>query len=229
MSWFRDMAMLFGEWVVLMIIPLFIGILIVWILCYKKLSKCIKENENLKTKYKENQITQDISDDLKIVKGVDDKLYKRLKEKGIDTFYKLALLSAGEVNRLEREFDFEEHRIENENWITQAAQLHFEKYGESIYDKVTVKAVYKDAFEKQLAEAKRGIAIDYTDDLKLISGVGPKMEKLLHDFGITTFYHLSKLKKDGVAALNDKLEFFPGRIERDNWIEQARNLHKKLH
>jgi len=92
-----------------------------------------------------------------------------------------------------------------------------------------VDAVYQDAFEKQLAEANKGMVFDYTDDLKLISGVGPKMEKLLHDFGITTFYHLSKLDKDGVEALNDKLEFFPGRIERDDWIGQAKAFHKEMH
>ncbi len=55
------------------------------------------------------------------------------------------------------------------------------------------------------------------------------MEKLLHDFGITTFYHLSKLDKNGVEALNDKLEFFPGRIERDDWIGQAKAFHKEMH
>jgi len=112
--------------------------------------------------------------------------------------------------------------------IPQAAQLHFEKYGEEIYDKVSVDAVYQDAFDKQLAEANKGMVFDYTNDLKLISGVGPKMEKLLHDFGITTFYHLSKLDKNGVEALNDKLEFFPGRIERDDWIGQAKAFHKEM-
>ncbi len=51
----------------------------------------------------------------------------------------------------------------------------------------------------------------------------------MHEFGITTFYHLSKLDKEGINALNDKIEFFPGRMERDDWIGQAKELHKKLH
>jgi len=55
------------------------------------------------------------------------------------------------------------------------------------------------------------------------------MEKLLYDFGITTFHHLSKLDMDGVEALNDKLEFFPGRMERDDWIGQAKAFHKEMH
>lgn len=55
------------------------------------------------------------------------------------------------------------------------------------------------------------------------------MQKLLHDFGLTTSYHLSKPDKVVVETLNDKLEFFPGRIERDDWIEQAKAFYKEIH
>ena len=63
----------------------------------------------------------------------------------------------------------------------------------------------------------------------MICGVGPTMEKQLQASRITTFYHLSKLDKIGVEALHDKLEFFPGRLERDDWIGQAKAFHKEMH
>jgi NADH-quinone oxidoreductase subunit J len=62
------------------------------------------------------------------------------------------------------------------------------------------------------------------DDLKRIKGIGPKLESLLHRNGITTFLQIATLTPEEVAALDEQLEEFKGRIERDNWIEQARQL-----
>lgn len=85
------------------------------------------------------------------------------------------------------------------------------------------------AFTKHLEEASKGIELNYEDDLKEISGVGPKMEKMLKEFGVQTFYQLSKFDEEGVAALNAKLDGFAGRIQRDNWVGQAFELHDKHH
>lgn len=62
------------------------------------------------------------------------------------------------------------------------------------------------------------------DDLKRIKGIGPKLESLLHHNGITTLLQIATLTPEEVAALDEQLEEFKGRIERDNWIEQARQL-----
>ena len=61
------------------------------------------------------------------------------------------------------------------------------------------------------------------DDLKLISGVGPALEKKLHDLGITTFAQIAAWSADDITEFDDKLSF-KGRIERDNWLEQAAKL-----
>ena len=58
------------------------------------------------------------------------------------------------------------------------------------------------------------------DDLKRISGVGPALEKKLHDLGITTFAQIAAWSPEEIADFDDKLSF-KGRIERDNWLEQA--------
>ncbi len=58
-----------------------------------------------------------------------------------------------------------------------------------------------------------------------ISGVGPVIVGKLNDLGITTFEQIAKLKKAEIAEIDEKLNF-KGRIERDDWIKQAKELAK---
>ena len=61
------------------------------------------------------------------------------------------------------------------------------------------------------------------DDLKKLSGVGPALEKKLHENGVTSFAQIAAWTPEDVADMDDKLSF-KGRIERDGWIEQAAKL-----
>jgi small subunit ribosomal protein S1 len=63
------------------------------------------------------------------------------------------------------------------------------------------------------------------DDLKKVNGIGPVYEKKLNEIGIYTWEQLSKLTSEAVADL-EQLTKWPGRVERDNWIEQAKELCK---
>lgn len=65
------------------------------------------------------------------------------------------------------------------------------------------------------------------DDLKLISGVGPFIEKKLNSIGIYTFDQISKFTKEDIETVTALIQFFPGRIERDNWTDQAEKLKNK--
>lgn len=62
------------------------------------------------------------------------------------------------------------------------------------------------------------------DDLKKISGVGPFIEKKLNTIGIYTFNQISKFSDDDIKNVTDLIEFFPGRILRDDWRGQANVL-----
>ena len=62
------------------------------------------------------------------------------------------------------------------------------------------------------------------DDLKLIKGVGPKLEAMLHGLGFFHFDQVAKWSADEVAWVDQNLEGFKGRVSRDNWVEQARLL-----
>ena len=63
------------------------------------------------------------------------------------------------------------------------------------------------------------------DDLKNLSGVGPALEKKLHEAGVTTFAQIAGWTEADVTAMDEKL-LFKGRIEREGWIEQAKELAK---
>lgn len=63
------------------------------------------------------------------------------------------------------------------------------------------------------------------DDLKKISGVGPVLEKKLNALGITTFAQVAAFTAEDIAKVDDALSF-KGRIDRDNWLEQAATLAK---
>lgn len=65
------------------------------------------------------------------------------------------------------------------------------------------------------------------DDLKEIVGIGPFLERKLHSLGIYTFRQVAKFSKEDIDKVNELIEFFPGRIERDNWVDQAKTFHEK--
>ncbi|MBZ8119181.1 50S ribosomal protein L21 [Roseovarius sp. LXJ103] len=61
------------------------------------------------------------------------------------------------------------------------------------------------------------------DDLKQLSGVGPALEKKLHEAGVTSFAQIAAWSPEDVAAMDEKLSF-KGRIDREGWIDQAKKL-----
>ncbi len=61
------------------------------------------------------------------------------------------------------------------------------------------------------------------DDLKKISGIGPAIEKTLHEFGIFHFRQIAAFTPENIAWLDRHIR--PrGRIEREDWVGQARTL-----
>jgi predicted flap endonuclease-1-like 5' DNA nuclease len=61
------------------------------------------------------------------------------------------------------------------------------------------------------------------DDLKLISGVGPKLEQTLNELGFYHFDQVAKWREAEIAWVDSRLRF-KGRIERDDWMSQAKTL-----
>jgi predicted flap endonuclease-1-like 5' DNA nuclease len=64
------------------------------------------------------------------------------------------------------------------------------------------------------------------DDLKLIVGIGPVLERMLHQMGISTYRQIARWSERDIDEFDARLPEFPGRIRRDAWVTQARELHQ---
>jgi predicted flap endonuclease-1-like 5' DNA nuclease len=73
-------------------------------------------------------------------------------------------------------------------------------------------------------EALSGARNGGADDLKMMKGVGPKLEIMLNELGFYHFDQIAGWSAAEVAWVNDNLTEFKGRVSRDNWVEQARKL-----
>ena len=65
------------------------------------------------------------------------------------------------------------------------------------------------------------------DDLQKIKGIGPFIEEKLNALGIYTFLQISRMTAEIEEQVNVAIEFFRGRVRRDKWAQQAKDLHEK--
>jgi len=100
-----------------------------------------------------------------------------------------------------------------------------------------VKPVSKE--EKKQAQLKRvqsnASSIDFAtlgiasasdkDNLQELKGIGPFIEEKLNALGIYRFEQLAKMTSEIEEEVNVAIEFFPGRVKRDQWAKQAKNLN----
>lgn len=69
-------------------------------------------------------------------------------------------------------------------------------------------------------------AVGEPDNLRLIKGVGPKLNTLLNSLGVTRFDQIADWKEAEITEVDQYLDTFSGRITRDAWIDQAKFLAK---
>ena len=141
-------------------------------------------------------------DDLKKILGIGPVLEEKLNEMGIYHYSQIAEFSETDVTNINTHLNFP-GRIERDEWIPQAKELVSGGEGR--------KLKYLDGPDGE------------PDDLKLISGVGPVLETKLNELGIYHFYQIAKFEQRDIDLVGDATAF-PGRIERDEWIAQAKNL-----
>lgn len=65
------------------------------------------------------------------------------------------------------------------------------------------------------------------DDLTKISGIGPAIQKKLHELGIYSYQQIAEFTPEDIVRVTASLKVFKGRIGRDNWIGQAAALSIK--
>jgi large subunit ribosomal protein L21 len=64
---------------------------------------------------------------------------------------------------------------------------------------------------------------EFVDDVKMIGGVGPAIEKKLAAAGVTSLRQIADWSEADIARFDEELNFH-GRIAREEWVEQARDL-----
>ena len=141
-------------------------------------------------------------DDLKKILGIGPVLEEKLNDMGVYHYHQVAAFTDSDIENINTHLNFP-GRIERDEWIPQAKELMEGGTGRTLK--------YLDAPEGE------------KDDLKLISGVGPVLEDKLNDLGIYHFWQVAKFEARDIDLVNDAMAF-PGRIERDEWIDQAKNL-----
>jgi len=141
-------------------------------------------------------------DDLKKILGIGSVLEEKLNDMGIYHYSQIAEFTDSDIANINTHLNFP-GRIERDEWIPQAKELM--SGGEAR------KLKYLDAPEGE------------PDDLKKISGVGPVLEDKLNELGIYHFWQVAKFEQKDIDLVNDAMSF-PGRIERDEWIDQAKHL-----
>ena len=65
------------------------------------------------------------------------------------------------------------------------------------------------------------------DDLKQIVGIGKVFEQALHDLGVVSYRQIAAFTLTDIARVNRELKEFKGRMEQDDWVGQAKELHFK--
>jgi predicted flap endonuclease-1-like 5' DNA nuclease len=71
--------------------------------------------------------------------------------------------------------------------------------------------------------ADKVLRVTRRDDLKRIRGIGVLIEKKLNSMGIVAYEQIANWTADDIDRVSQSLDF-KGRIERENWVEQARIL-----
>ena len=81
----------------------------------------------------------------------------------------------------------------------------------------------KKAVPVSRTKAPKKVSAAKANDLKRINGVGPKIEGILNGLGIYRFDQIAAWTRENVDWVDEQLKF-KGRIDRENWIEQAKTL-----
>lgn len=162
-------------------------------------------------------------DDLKLISGIGIALEKTLHKCGIYFFEQIAGFTRKDVSTVDDMLNFK-GRIDRDEWIKQAKILI--RGGTYTRKKPAQKNKPKKRRIKPLGMKRPSGELD---DLQLINGVGPKLERKLHRLGVYHYEQIAEFTADDIELLDSKLKTYRGRVKRDKWPMQARRLFKEFH
>ena len=163
--------------------------------------------------------TEDEKDDLKMISGIGPFIEERLNALDIYTFRQISKFSDRDIERINTALSYFSGRIERDGWVSQAAELvHNKDIRTDLFKRISDRR--SNIQYNRIGTAKK----EEADDLTVISGIGGWIMEKLNAIEIYTFRQISNFTNEDIDAVTEAIEFFPGRIERDEWIIQAKEL-----
>jgi predicted flap endonuclease-1-like 5' DNA nuclease len=210
----------------------------------KKAAKAEKEAQEADEKEAQEAAEKEAKKQAKIQEEADQKALKAAKAK-VDAETKVAeeeksdLAKAAKAETAKKAKEAKEAKAAKEAKEAKEAKAAQKKADEETEEKAAAKPVTKEAKKQELLKRVKAKAseIDFgilgvasaseKDDLQTLKGIGPFIEEKLNALGIYTFKQISKMKGELEDQVNRAIEFFPGRVKRDQWVMQAKELLKK--
>ena len=163
--------------------------------------------------------TETEKDDLKMISGIGPFIEERLHALDIYTFLQISKFTKKDISTINDAIEYFSGRIERDEWVAQAKELvHSEEMRIEMLERIKTRKtrIYYD----RIGMAHK----EQADDLTIISGIGGWIQKKLNALDIYTFQQISNFTMEDVHLVTEAIEYFPGRIERDEWILQAWEL-----
>jgi len=163
--------------------------------------------------------TEAEKDDLQMISGIGPFIEKRLNALDIYTFRQISKFTARDIETINVAIIYFSGRIERDEWVAQARELvHNQDERTALLKRISERK--SNIYYNRIGTAKK----EEADDLTIISGIGGWIQEKLNVLDIYTFRQISNFNKEDVIAVTEAIEYFPGRIERDEWIHQAKEL-----
>jgi predicted flap endonuclease-1-like 5' DNA nuclease len=163
--------------------------------------------------------TPEEMDDLKMISGIGPFIEERLHALDIYTFLQISKFTPQDIETINDAIEYFSGRIERDEWVSQARELvHKEDLRTDLFKRISER-------KNRIYYNRIGIAgKEEADDLTVISGIGGWIREKLNALDIYTFRQIGNFTKEDIAEVTEAMEYFPGRIERDEWILQAKDL-----
>lgn len=232
----HESAWAITEILMMILISVLIGFALAWFLRQQIISNQKEEVQNLLTERFAHHASQHLlQDQIQKAEGTLSRARETFREDFLTVSRDNERLKAelDESNRLKETLDSEINKLQSEKESIQGkldqskkefSQLQLAKLKlESDQELLAQKSTAQNTTSERLPAAKPGK--DDKDDLKVIKGIGPGIEKKLNEQGIYSYRQISEFKPDFIKKLTQAILFFPGRIERDRWVEQASKLY----
>jgi len=158
-------------------------------------------------------------DDLRMISGIGPFIEERLHALDIYTFRQISKFSARDIGIIDDAILYFSGRIERDEWVAQAGELVRDEKQRMEFLK-RIKARKNHIYYDRIGIARK----EEADDLTNISGIGGWINEKLNVLDIYTFRQIANFNEEDIHTVTDAIEYFPGRIERDEWIVQAQEL-----